>query len=299
MKTRLKKRVLLGIASVGLLLGTAWMAQAAITITLDNGTVCTYGTITLDANGVPVSASCSASPTFILSVSNAGGTGSGKVTSSPAGIDCGTDCSQTYPDGTAVTLTAAPATGSTFTGWSGGCTGTELTCTVNMNANQTVNATFNLVTSPPPPPPPGACGTLPANTVVIDTGDLNVSWPQAVYLPPPQQITAFKVKVPSTFTGRDSFAVATTASSSKSKLLVVSACPGVLTPVGSACSLSGTDTTTVRLSGKASDASYYCKLTPGETYYVNAVSKYSVTDTGYNCTTPTNCSFYASRSAPY
>src|SRR5439155_6628108 len=35
------------------------------------------------------------------------GLGSGVVTSSPAGIDCGTDCSETYAAGTVVTLTAA------------------------------------------------------------------------------------------------------------------------------------------------------------------------------------------------
>ena len=52
------------------------------------------------------------------------GTGSGVVTSSPAGIDCGADCSEAYPPGSIVTLTAAPAMGSTFEGWlGGGCSG--------------------------------------------------------------------------------------------------------------------------------------------------------------------------------
>src|SRR2546430_8135467 len=41
-------------------------------------------------------------------------------------INCGANCSASYPSGTAVTLTTNPATGSTFTGWSGGgCTGTR------------------------------------------------------------------------------------------------------------------------------------------------------------------------------
>jgi len=70
------------------------------------------------------------------------GTGSGVVISSQAGILCGTTCSATYGSGTGVTLTATPATGSTFAGWSGGgCTGTG-TCTVTVTAPTTVTATF-------------------------------------------------------------------------------------------------------------------------------------------------------------
>ena len=299
MKTRLKKRVLLGIASVGLLLGTAWMAQAAITIVKDDGSICTSGTIKMDGTVTPDDASCSAPGSFTLTVDKTG-TGAGTVTGT--GFNCdtgGTDCTESYPEGTAidVTLTATPATGSTFTGWSGACTGTG-TCRVatTIAANLTVTANFNLVTSPPPP---GACGALPANTVVIDTGRIDAIWPQTTNIVPPQQITAFKIHVPSDFTKRDSFKVAKTGSGLKSKLVVVSTCPGVLTPVAATgCSLAGTDTTTVRLSGKSSDPSYYCKLAPGD-YYANAVSKNAVTDTGYNCSTPTNCSFYASRSAPY
>ena len=68
--------------------------------------------------------------------------GNGTVTSSPGGISCGTTCEADYPINTTVTLSAAPAAGSTFTGWSGaGCSGTG-TCVVVMNANQTVTANF-------------------------------------------------------------------------------------------------------------------------------------------------------------
>ena len=80
-------------------------------------------------------------PTHTLNVSNAG-TGSGTVTSNPAGINCGADCSESYSAGTVVTLTASPAGGSTFSGWSGaGCSGTG-TCSVTMNAAASVTATF-------------------------------------------------------------------------------------------------------------------------------------------------------------
>ena len=69
------------------------------------------------------------------------GTGSGTVTSSPAGISCGADCSEPYNSGTVVTLSQAATAGSTFTGWSGACTGTGA-CQVTMSAAKSVTATF-------------------------------------------------------------------------------------------------------------------------------------------------------------
>ena len=71
--------------------------------------------------------------------------GSGTVTSSPAGINCAgsTGCSQTFANGTGVTLTAMPAAGNAFSGWSGACSGSATTCTVKMNtSSMTVGATF-------------------------------------------------------------------------------------------------------------------------------------------------------------
>src|SRR5215472_15307245 len=75
---------------------------------------------------------CGTTPqTFGLSVVKVG-TGSGTVTSAPPGISCGASCSASYASGTAVTLSASPASGSTFTGWSGGgCSGSG-TCTVTL-----------------------------------------------------------------------------------------------------------------------------------------------------------------------
>jgi aryl-phospho-beta-D-glucosidase BglC (GH1 family) len=78
---------------------------------------------------------------FALTVTKAG-TGSGTVSSSPAGISCGGTCSATFASTVSVTLTATAASGSTFAGWSGACTGTS-TCTVPMTAAKSVTATFN------------------------------------------------------------------------------------------------------------------------------------------------------------
>ncbi len=77
------------------------------------------------------------------------GTGTGTVTSSPSGINCGSTCSAFFSSGTAVTLAADANPGSTFTGWSGGgCSGAG-TCQVTMNTPVTVTATFSQVNVPP------------------------------------------------------------------------------------------------------------------------------------------------------
>jgi len=103
------------------------------------------------------------STAFNLTVTKAGG-GTGTVNSNPVGIDCGSDCSQTYTNGTSVTLIAAPASGSNFAGWDGGgCSGTG-TCTVSMTQARSVTATFGTVTQTPiasPPPDDGQGTTEP------------------------------------------------------------------------------------------------------------------------------------------
>ena len=78
-----------------------------------------------------------------LSVTRSG-TGAGTVTAT--GISCGSDCSESYPVNTQVTLTAAADAGSTFGGWGGACSGTAGTCMVTMSASQSVTANFSLKT---------------------------------------------------------------------------------------------------------------------------------------------------------
>ncbi|MBI2323034.1 MAG: hypothetical protein HYU88_13315 [Chloroflexi bacterium] len=72
------------------------------------------------------------------------GTGTGSVTSSPAGIACGSDCSESYASWTVVTLTAAPSSGSTFWGWTECPSSAGTTCTVTMDAARTITANFTL-----------------------------------------------------------------------------------------------------------------------------------------------------------
>jgi hypothetical protein len=86
-------------------------------------------------------------PTQTLTVATSGN-GSGTVGSSPAGINCGATCSHAYATGTGVTLTATPASGSVFSGWSGACSGTGA-CNVTMSQARSVTATFTLQGSAP------------------------------------------------------------------------------------------------------------------------------------------------------
>lgn len=86
---------------------------------------------------------------FTLVVTRVGtGSANGTVMSSPAGISCGSDCSETYSSGTPVTLTASAGAETTFVGWEGGgCTGTA-PCTVTINGAVSVPARFDLVKYP-------------------------------------------------------------------------------------------------------------------------------------------------------
>src|SRR5439155_5973893 len=101
---------------------------------------------------------------FPLTVSLTG-TGAGEVTSTPNGIECGETCSASYVSNSVITLTASPAAGSAFTGWSGGgCSGTA-TCTVTMSAATTVSATF-VATLPTVPLHPVDTG-MPATSTTV------------------------------------------------------------------------------------------------------------------------------------
>lgn len=81
------------------------------------------------------------------------GTGAGTLTSSPTGINCGTDCAESFFSGTQVTLTSAPSPGSAFTNWGGACAGAGSNCVVTMDVSKSVSANYVLLNSNP------ACGT--------------------------------------------------------------------------------------------------------------------------------------------
>ncbi len=117
------------LSATGLLTANTVNTDTTVTITASfNGTDATKTVTIRDAT-----------PTHLLTVNLSG---TGIVTSNPSGIDCGSDCIETFIEGTTVTLTATPPAGSIFQGWSGeGCTGTG-TCTVIMSASRTITASF-------------------------------------------------------------------------------------------------------------------------------------------------------------
>jgi hypothetical protein len=99
------------------------------------------------------------------------GTGTGTVTSQIGGINCGATCSAIIGQGSGVVLTAVPAAGSVFTGWSGACTGPEDQCGFLTTADQAVTATFSLASAGTATPTPGAGTPTPgAGTPTPDAG---------------------------------------------------------------------------------------------------------------------------------
>jgi Divergent InlB B-repeat domain/PASTA domain len=71
------------------------------------------------------------------------GAGQGKITSSPAGLDCPGGCSLEFQSGASVALTATPDSGSRFAAWTGACTGSSPTCTVAVGSDKTAIAVFS------------------------------------------------------------------------------------------------------------------------------------------------------------
>jgi List-Bact-rpt repeat protein len=119
---------------------------AYVDLNLASATAYCYRVIAFNAGGSSgysnEHCATTATDSFALTVSRVG-TGDGVVTSSPAGIDCSSDCSENYTKGTVVALTAVPASGSVFAGWSGSSDCTDGKVTVNANISCT--ATFNVV----------------------------------------------------------------------------------------------------------------------------------------------------------
>ena len=91
-------------------------------------------------------------------------TGPGTVQSDPTGIACGSDCVENFTTNALVIVTAIPADGAEFTGWSGDCVGTGVSCAITMSATRSLTATFRR-------PPPPVRLTAPGASVTLGNGD--------------------------------------------------------------------------------------------------------------------------------
>jgi uncharacterized repeat protein (TIGR02543 family) len=87
--------------------------------------------------------------------------GAGTIASSPAGINCGSQCSATFNPGTLIALTATPASGSMFVGYGGSCTGAGAVCVLTAGGG-TANV-FADFTQPPSGGSPLNAAVLPAS----------------------------------------------------------------------------------------------------------------------------------------
>jgi hypothetical protein len=96
---------------------------------------------------VEVTANFEALPQQTIAVTKLGA-GAGLVSSSPVGIDCGPTCTSGFDAGTEVTLTAEESPGSTFSGWSGDCTGATAVCHLTLDKALEVSATFTPILPP-------------------------------------------------------------------------------------------------------------------------------------------------------
>ena len=127
-----------------------WKADLGFSTIDPNGTRCAdgvYGGGRLWVSSAPIGSDADFFfQTFVLPARHVTvtkvGSGTGLVQDSTHVLDCGPSCSGEFFQGETVTLTATPAAGSIFTGWSGGCAGTRPTCSLPVSGDVSVTAAF-------------------------------------------------------------------------------------------------------------------------------------------------------------
>jgi hypothetical protein len=146
----------------------------------------TIGPIVVAPDQPPATIAATLNSRFSVTVTKSG-LGSGNVTFNPAASSAGGGL---FTANSNVTLTAAPSATSIFSGWSGSCSGTSLTCTIRADANKTANAAFDTTyavavtlagtgsgsVSASPPGPRYAPGTSVTLTAAAASGSVFSGW---------------------------------------------------------------------------------------------------------------------------
>ncbi|MFA4937019.1 MAG: Ig-like domain-containing protein [Patescibacteria group bacterium] len=101
--------------------------------------------VTMDANKNVTANFVTLINYYDLTINKKTGSGSGVVNSNIAGINCGSDCRESYQEGVVVTLQHETTVGSEFITWSDPTCGTNDSCVVTMNASKNISAQFDLV----------------------------------------------------------------------------------------------------------------------------------------------------------
>jgi DNA-binding beta-propeller fold protein YncE len=120
-------------------------------LAVDNSSLSSQGRVYVTSNNTslgaiyayPPGAATTAAPqppAFSLALKRTGGAGS--LSANAGWLRCAGACSASIPAGANLTLSADPAQGSTFAGWSGACEGSDPTCAVRMDEAATVGASF-------------------------------------------------------------------------------------------------------------------------------------------------------------
>jgi hypothetical protein len=142
---------------------TGWSAEDFLT----GVGQCSAGGIAVTSATTGVTLACSPQTLIV----NKGGTGSGTVTSNPAGINCGPTCQFAFTANSLVTLTESVGSGSVFGGWSGACAGAGMSTQCTLTMSQPLTATANFTSQ-------GSTATVPT---VTTTAASNVTATSATF----------------------------------------------------------------------------------------------------------------------
>lgn len=129
---------------------------------------CVDGSVTMNGNHSCTATFTATSAAYMLAVSTLG---SGAVSSIDGSINCGGTCTHTYVAGATVTLTALPASGWSFSSWSGNCLGGPV-AQVAMSGNRSCTANFVQAPGSAPETTTGSATNVNATNAVL-SGTIN------------------------------------------------------------------------------------------------------------------------------